>query len=96
MRYNDYTKDPYSKGNAGNAICSRGDLVTPNPYIGGCYDTKATQYSMIPSMTSHALNGPTAQGLPAFEWTDKFATTAHYGQPKTFNFDFEVMRPQSP
>jgi hypothetical protein len=51
---------------------------------------------MVSSMTSHAVNGPTAQDLPAFEWLDKWSNVPHFGQPKTYNFDFQVMKPQWP
>ncbi len=39
MRYNDYKNDPYSEGQADEAICARGDLLD-SPVAGGCLDCK--------------------------------------------------------
>ena len=40
----------------------------------------------------HDLQG----GLPAFEWTDLWGNILHLGQPRTFNFSFELQRPITP
>jgi hypothetical protein len=95
MRYNDYKDDPYSKGSPMNAICSRGDLES-TPSLGGCYDTKVTDYEMAMQMTSLAISGPTYQDQPIFSWRN-FPNVSfhapHYGQPVEFNFPFVRMAP---
>jgi len=92
MRYNN-PDDPYFGDSPMDAICSRGDLLNP-PSLGGCYDSKVTSSKLVPSMTSHAVNGPTtAFNLPPFSWEPRFASTSHFGQPVTFDFDFVVMAP---
>ncbi|KAI4796679.1 hypothetical protein KUCAC02_026822 [Chaenocephalus aceratus] len=40
MRYNNYKRDPYSKGHPCKTICCRNDLRPRRPRPGGCYDTK--------------------------------------------------------
>jgi len=93
MRFNEFQTDPFSKGNPGNAICSRGDLKSPNPSLGGCYDSKVTSNKLFSTLSAEAINGPTAQDQPAFSWRPEWAATAHFGQPTTFNFDFVPMTP---
>jgi hypothetical protein len=95
MRYNNYKTDPYSHGDPGQTICSRFDLELANPFAGGCYDSKATSYSMALQLVSESVNGPTTQnGITPFSWTGKWADLTHLGMPTTFNFDFEVMDPK--
>jgi hypothetical protein len=72
MRYNDYTNDPYSEGNAGNAICARGDLpaVTPAkgtgvqaaraPSAGGCLDTKVSDFFLATGIKPPSGSGHSA------------------------------------
>ena len=74
MRYNNFTKDPFSACanctppySASFAISSRSDLNKANgtypPYVGrvahGGIDMKLTNYKMIQSQTFTAINGPT-------------------------------------
>lgn len=40
MRYNNYKKEPYSRGNTMNTVCFRGDLYEEDPFDFGCIDTK--------------------------------------------------------
>eukprot|EP00753_Platysulcus_tardus_P015584 PLAT5104.1.p1 GENE.PLAT5104.1~~PLAT5104.1.p1 ORF type:complete len:554 (+),score=259.67 PLAT5104.1:12-1673(+) len=87
MRYNDYKHDPYAQGSPYGAICSRGDLAA-NPNDGGCYDSKVTNLAGMKSLTAWAVNGPTHQGLPPFNW-DQFPHVLHTGQAQVFDFDFE-------
>jgi len=96
MRYNDYLNDPYANKNPMAAICSRGDLITPTPQLGGCYDTKVTNYELQSLLQSEAINGPTqSHNLPAFQWTPNFDKMAsHFGEPVVFDFDFVSMEPQ--
>jgi len=94
MRYNDYKFDPYSEGDPMNAICSRGDLETVNATAFGCYDSKCTNQDMMTSLSAYIINGPTTQGLPPFSWVPPFSnTTAHYGEPTTYNFPWEQISP---
>lgn len=96
MRYNNYKEDPYAAGDPMKAICSRGDLAG---FAGGCYDTKATSYSMAQSMQASVINGPTVGNgnLPPFSWSEdggKYSKSAsHVGQPETFDFVFETVSP---
>ncbi|KAK2864932.1 hypothetical protein Q7C36_004086 [Tachysurus vachellii] len=93
MRYNDYKKDPYSKGDACKSICCRGDLRKSNPTPEGCYDTKVTDLRMAQQFTSEALNGPSTEGdLPPFTW-DAFNSTMHQGLPRFYNYTFITMHP---
>uniref|UniRef100_A0A8C9TRS7 Phospholipase B-like n=1 Tax=Scleropages formosus TaxID=113540 RepID=A0A8C9TRS7_SCLFO len=93
LRYNNFKKDPYAKGNPCKTICCRNDLRNKRPQPGGCYDTKVTDFHMAQQLASEAVNGPTTQGgLPAFSWS-RFSRTAHRGLPETYNFTFVTMRP---
>nr|XP_057905284.1 phospholipase B-like 1 [Doryrhamphus excisus] len=93
MRFNDYKKDPYSKGDPCKSICCRNDLKTEKPSPGGCYDTKVTDFQMAAEFRTEAVNGPTTQGgLPPFVW-EKFSNVSHQGLPAYYNFTFVRMEP---
>ncbi|XP_073932118.1 phospholipase B-like 1 isoform X2 [Castor canadensis] len=93
MRYNNYQKDPYSKGDPCNTICCREDLNSANPSPGGCYDTKVADFNLALTYTAYAISGPTVQGgLPAFRW-NRFNKTLHHGMPEVYDFDFITMKP---
>ncbi|KAK7939393.1 hypothetical protein WMY93_002719 [Mugilogobius chulae] len=93
MRYNNYKKDPYSKGDPCKSICCRNDLKAVKPSPGGCYDTKVTDYHMAADFRAEAVNGPTSQGeLPMFRW-DKFTNISHVGLPRFYNYTFVPMEP---
>ncbi|AWP17364.1 putative phospholipase B-like 1 [Scophthalmus maximus] len=93
MRYNNYKRDPYSKGHPCKTICCRNDLRPRRPHPGGCYDTKVTDYQMALQLVAEAINGPTTQGgLQPFSW-QSFNLTTHQGLPHTYNFPFITMRP---
>ncbi|XP_054616131.1 phospholipase B-like 1 isoform X1 [Dunckerocampus dactyliophorus] len=93
MRFNDYKKDPYSKGDPCKSICCRNDLQTEKPSPGGCYDTKVTDFQMAGEFRVEAVNGPTTQGgLPPFMW-EKFSNVSHQGLPAYYNFTFVGMAP---
>ncbi|KAF3853325.1 hypothetical protein F7725_014013 [Dissostichus mawsoni] len=88
MRYNNYKRDPYSKGHPCKTICCRNDLRPRRPRPGGCYDTK-----MAVQLAAEAVNGPTTQGgLRPFSW-QSFNLTSHHGLPQTYDFPFVTMRP---
>ncbi|XP_037370205.1 phospholipase B-like 1 [Talpa occidentalis] len=93
MRYNNYEKDPYSKGDPCNTICCREDLNALDPSPGGCYDTKVSDIYLASKNTAYAISGPTVQGgLPVFHW-NRFNKTLHEGMPEAYNFDFMIMKP---
>uniref|UniRef100_UPI0037E95D85 phospholipase B-like 1 isoform X2 n=1 Tax=Semicossyphus pulcher TaxID=241346 RepID=UPI0037E95D85 len=93
MRFNDYKKDPYSKGDPCKTICCRGDLRAEKPSPSGCYDTKVTDFPMAGVFLAEALNGPTTQdGLPPFIWNN-FGNISHQGLPQYYNFTFVRMQP---
>ncbi|XP_033975809.1 LOW QUALITY PROTEIN: phospholipase B-like 1 [Trematomus bernacchii] len=93
MRYNNYKRDPYSKGHPCKTICCRNDLRPRRPRPGGCYDTKVTDYQMAVQLAAEAVNGPTTQGgLRPFSW-QSFNLTSHHGLPHTYDFPFVTMRP---
>lgn len=93
MRFNDYKKDPYSKGDPCKSICCRNDLRSERPSPGGCYDTKVTDFQMAGDFSAEAVNGPTTQdGLLPFSW-DKFSSISHQGLPQYYNFTFVRMQP---
>ncbi|XP_054455427.1 phospholipase B-like 1 [Anoplopoma fimbria] len=93
MRYNNFKRDPYSKGHPCKTICCRNDLRPRRPRTGGCYDTKVTDYQMAVQLIAEAINGPTTQGgLRPFSWKS-FNLTTHQGLPHTYNFPFVTMRP---
>ncbi|KAK5880886.1 hypothetical protein CesoFtcFv8_021748 [Champsocephalus esox] len=93
MRYNNYKRDPYSKGHPCKTICCRNDLRPRRPRPGGCYDTKVTDYQMAVQLAAEAVNGPTTQGgLRPFSW-QSFNHTSHHGLPHTYDFPFVTMRP---
>ncbi|XP_014689697.2 phospholipase B-like 1 [Equus asinus] len=93
MRYNNYEKDPYSRGDPCNTICCREDLNSQNPSPGGCYDTKVADIYLASKYTAYAISGPTVQGgLPVFHW-NRFNKTLHEGMPEAYNFDFITMKP---
>ena len=106
LRYNDYLKDPLSKDfttgepNPMYAICSRGDLRTPGPSAGGCYDTKVTSHLHgFWNRTASVVNGPTRGGksdLAPFSWSKApFNAMSHVGLPETYAFDFQPTAPAS-
>ncbi|KAM8837572.1 phospholipase B-like 1 isoform 3-T3 [Spinachia spinachia] len=94
MRYNNFKRDPYSKGHPCKTICCRNDLRPGRPRPGGCYDTKVvTDYQMALRLVAQAINGPTTQGgLRPFSW-QTFNLTTHQGLPHTYSFPFVTMRP---
>uniref|UniRef100_A0A3Q2R3Z7 Phospholipase B-like n=1 Tax=Fundulus heteroclitus TaxID=8078 RepID=A0A3Q2R3Z7_FUNHE len=93
MRYNNYRRDPYSKGHPCKTICCRNDLRTRRPRPAGCYDTKVTDYQMALQLSAEAINGPTTQGgLRPFSWRS-FNLTAHQGLPRSYEFPFVTMKP---
>jgi len=91
LRSNDYSHDPYSKGDPTHAVCARGDLMKDHPSMMGCYDTKVSNMSLFWNMTSYVVNGPTTDGVKPFSWGSSHSTDAHMGQPDKFDFQFEKM-----
>jgi len=102
MRYNDYTKDPYSACNctppysAENAISARCDLNPRNgtyPFgaLGhrshGGTDMKLTTTNLAKNLQFIAQSGPTWDPLPPFRWSEQdFVDTPHVGHPDLWQF----------
>ncbi|ETO01907.1 hypothetical protein RFI_35532, partial [Reticulomyxa filosa] len=78
LRYNNYQVDPIENDSPMWAICSRGDLLKEGASPFGCYDSKASNYSMILNMQAEIINGPTYDDLPPFDWSD-WPTIPHAG-----------------
>ncbi|EDR29183.1 hypothetical protein, conserved [Entamoeba dispar SAW760] len=85
MLYNDYQNDEFSKNDPKESIASRYDLRADKPNAFGAIDAKIVSTSN-PHLT-YAISGPTHQGQPVFEWTEKFKNV-HVGVPEKFNFDW--------
>lgn len=101
MRYNNWQNDPLSLDCPMNQIASRGDLTPPNAspncYSGafGAVNGKITSSSRIPRYQIEFVGGPTHDTQPVFAWTDavnRQFNTAHYGQPKVWNFDWQTVK----
>jgi len=100
MRYNDYQNDAFSLKDACRGISARCDLNDPwnnntlNPWspFGGL-DSKITDDTMMKSLSSVAVSGPTWDSQPPFAWTKQWTDYPSYGQPKVFAFDYVVMSP---
>lgn len=100
MRYNNFQHDPIAQGCPMNQLASRGDL-TPKG-LEGCYraafgavNGKITSSKRTNAFTADIVAGPTHDTQPVFSWTpsiDAEFQTAHYGQPTTWNFDWQTVR----
>ncbi|XP_053558122.1 LOW QUALITY PROTEIN: putative phospholipase B-like 2 [Bombina bombina] len=103
MRYNDYLHDPLSycsscepKQNAENAISARSDLNAANgtyPFGAlrqrqhGGTDMKVTTYDMAKLFQMVAVNGPTWDQVPPFQWsTSPYSNLMHMGHPDIWKF----------
>ncbi|KAG7263408.1 hypothetical protein CRUP_007414, partial [Coryphaenoides rupestris] len=103
MRYNNYKEDPLSwcdacnpHGNGENAIAARSDLNPANgtyPFGAlmqrphGGTDMKLTSYGMVRGFGMLAVNGPTWDQVPAFQWsTSPYKDLLHMGHPDTWTF----------
>ncbi|KAM4809194.1 putative phospholipase B-like 2 [Rhinophrynus dorsalis] len=103
MRYNDFLHDPLSrcsncdpKQNGENAISARSDLNPANgtyPFGAlrqrqhGGTDMKVTSYEMAKDYQMVAVNGPTWDQVPPFQWsTSPFSNLMHMGHPDLWKF----------
>ncbi|XP_073486321.1 putative phospholipase B-like 2 [Aquarana catesbeiana] len=109
MRYNNFLNDPLSlcsscepKPNGENAISARSDL---NPADGtypfgamhqrqhGGTDMKVTSYEFAKEYMMFAVNGPTWDQVPPFQWsTSPFSNLMHMGHPDLWKFDPILIR----
>ncbi|KAG7275524.1 LOW QUALITY PROTEIN: hypothetical protein CRUP_032567 [Coryphaenoides rupestris] len=81
MRYNNYKRDPYTKGHPCKTICCRDDLK-----LRRARPVQVTDYHMARRLGAEVINGPTTQGgLRPFSW-QRFNATAHRDLPLTYNF----------
>ncbi|XP_075889291.1 putative phospholipase B-like 2 [Nelusetta ayraudi] len=103
MRYNNFKEDPLSKcdgcdppANGENAISARSDLNPANgtyPFGAlrqrqhGGTDMKLTSYGMFRDYAMMAVNGPTWDQVPPFQWsTSPYKDLRHMGHPDTWTF----------
>ncbi|CAH2295061.1 phospholipase B-like 2 [Pelobates cultripes] len=103
MRYNDFLNDPLSicstcipKPNGENAISARSDLNLANgtyPFGAlrqrqhGGTDMKVTSFAMASKYQMVAVNGPTWDQVPPFQWsTSPFSNLMHMGHPDLWKF----------
>eukprot|EP00048_Salpingoeca_helianthica_P007766 m.114714 g.114714 ORF g.114714 m.114714 type:complete len:459 (-) comp14430_c1_seq2:72-1448(-) len=92
MQSNDYRNDPLSLGSPANAISSRFDLTTTQPFTVGGIDSKITSSKLLRENAVYAISGPTHQSLPPFEWTGPWAQFPHEGMPLLFNFNYTLIQ----
>jgi len=89
MQYNDYQKDPLSKGNPNNAISARSDLVQTGAAFGGI-DSKITTKKDSPALRVFAISGPSQQQR-VFTWDDpRYVNVTHLGEPTVWNFKWQT------
>ena len=101
MRYNDYTRDPFSACNctppysAENAISARCELnprngTYPFPALGhrshGGTDMKLTTSKLAAKLQFIAQSGPTWDPLPPFRWSEQGMENKPIFQPISFIF----------
>ncbi|KAM8961143.1 putative phospholipase B-like 2 [Pelodytes ibericus] len=104
MRYNDFLHDPLSvcsscnpKPNGENTISARSDLNPANgtyPFGAlnqrqhGGTDMKVTSFAMASKNQMVAVNGPTWDQVPPFQWsTSPFSNLMHMGHPDLWKFN---------
>ncbi|XP_056384751.1 putative phospholipase B-like 2 [Hyla sarda] len=109
MRYNNFLYDPLSrcescdpKPNGENAISARSDLNPANgtyPFGAmrqrqhGGTDMKVTGYDLAKHHQMVAVNGPSWDQVPAYQWsTSPFSNLMHMGHPDLWNFDPIVIK----
>ncbi|KAM5192372.1 putative phospholipase B-like 2 [Mantella aurantiaca] len=109
MRYNNFLNDPLSicsscnpKPNGENAISARSDLNPANgtyPFGAmrqrqhGGTDMKVTSYEFAKKHMMFAVNGPTFDQVPPFQWsTSPFSNLMHMGHPDLWKFDPILIR----
>ena len=95
LRYNDFQKDPLSKGNAHNVIAYRGDLDTSH----SCFGATDLKFSSIKDIKTneikkiYLINGPSNDQQEVFDWTTTTCKDSNplrfttYGQVNKYNFD---------
>jgi len=102
MRYNDFKNDPASKCNCTPpynptyAISSRYDLLDPNGTYevpdfskwkpGGAIDVKATSSELHKTFQFVAINGPTYDQQPVFQWSTSGFNDVPVGVPDRYDF----------
>ncbi|XP_067861820.1 putative phospholipase B-like 2 [Heptranchias perlo] len=103
MRYNNFMYDPLSecqqcdpKSNGENSISARSDLNPANgtyPFSAlglrshGGTDMKVTSFELHNTYRMIAVNGPTWDEVPAFQWSKSpFSSLLHMGHPDLWRF----------
>ncbi|XP_049513987.1 putative phospholipase B-like 2 [Dermacentor silvarum] len=101
MRYNDYTRDPFSRCNCTPpynpvyAVSSRYDLLDPHGKydipkmyrrpVGGM-DTKLTSYERFQKLQFFGVSGPSWDTQPVFQWSTSGFPDSHVGHPDRWEF----------
>lgn len=94
LRYNDFSRDPMSNGNACVAIAERCDLNTGGKWkLNGAVDAKVTTRELAANLTFYAQFGPTHDQHPPFRWTDVAGGPLRHGQPDVFDFNWAAFGP---
>ncbi|EAY18093.1 Laminin A family protein [Trichomonas vaginalis G3] len=90
-RYNNYKRDPLSRGDPLFAISSREDLLGKAP--NGAFNQKAVMGSRAFTNGEFSFcNSPTNEDLPSFTWNSPdFKNVSHIGIPDTLNFTWNEM-----
>lgn len=63
--------------------------------LAGCYDGKVSSLAMTQRLEAHVINGPPdTADMPPFHWAEPWASQlSHLGQPATFNFKWQHLKP---
>ncbi|XP_050031713.3 putative phospholipase B-like 2 [Dermacentor andersoni] len=101
MRYNDYTRDPFSRCNCTPpynpvyAVSSRYDLLDPHGKydipkmyrrpVGGM-DSKVTSYERFKNLQFFGISGPSWSVQPVFQWSTSGFRDSHVGHPDRWDF----------
>ncbi len=95
MRYNDYKKDPLSKGRSDLAIASRAKLSVDDPDFEAAIDSKVNSIKDIKGKNGKVINiisGPTYEEQPYFNTETticrKLGAYSFIGLPKEFKYDW--------
>lgn len=103
INYNKWQTDPFSLGEAKNAIAARYDLDVASPEAVGALDGKVGSFKSVKGDvervntklgTTYARVGATHDDQPIFCWKDPFLATPHNGHPSCFNFSWQALSPQ--
>lgn len=98
IRLNDYKNDPLSQGQPGLAIAGRWDLAEGKDkfQLDGAIDAKVTNLALARELKFMAVNGPTHDTQPVFDWSKVKTEERHHGMPDRFDFNWTLFGPEPP